>query len=39
MHDVLDLLIFGFFCVLVMLEDIVFVIFPDKRGVWRFSRC
>ncbi len=32
MHDVLDLLIFGFFCVLVMLEDIVFVIFPDKRG-------
>ena len=31
-HDVLDLLIFGFFCVLVMLEDIVFVIFPDKRG-------
>ena len=31
-HDVLDLLIFGFFCALVMLEDIVFVIFPDKRG-------
>ena len=31
-HDVLNLLIFGFFCVLVMLEDIVFVIFPDKRG-------
>ena len=32
MHDVLNLLIFGFFCVLVMFEDIVFVIFPDKRG-------
>ena len=31
-HDLLNLLIFGFFCVLVMLEDIVFVIFPDKRG-------
>ena len=31
-HDVLNLLIFGFFCVLVMFEDIVFVIFPDKRG-------
>ena len=32
MHDMLNLLIFGFFCVLVMLEDIVFIIFPDKRG-------
>ena len=31
-HDVLNLLIFGFFCVLVMFEDIVFAIFPDKRG-------
>ncbi len=31
-HDVLNLLIFSFFCVLVMFEDIVFVIFPDKRG-------
>ena len=31
-HDVLNLLIFGFFCMLVMFEDIVFVIFPDKRG-------
>lgn len=31
-HDVLNLLIFSFFCMLVMFEDIVFVIFPDKRG-------
>ena len=31
-HDVLNLLIFSFFCALVMFEDIVFVIFPDKRG-------
>lgn len=31
-HDVLNLLIFGFFCCLVMFEDIIFVIFPDKRG-------
>ena len=38
-HDVLNLLIFGFFCVLVMFEDIVFVIFPDKRGCLPFSRC
>ena len=30
-HDVLNLLIFGFFCVLVMLEDIVFLIFPNKK--------
>lgn len=31
-HDILNLLIFAFFCVLVMLEDIIFLIFPDKRG-------
>ena len=30
-HDVLNLLIFGFFCVLVMFEDIVFLIFPNKK--------
>lgn len=30
-HDILNLLIFGFFCVLVMFEDIIFLIFPDKR--------
>ena len=32
MHDVLNFLIFAFFTVLVMLEDIVFVIFRDKQG-------
>lgn len=30
-HDVLNLLIFGFFCMLVMFEDIVFLIFPNKK--------
>lgn len=30
-HDILNLLIFGFFCVLVMFEDIVFWIFANKR--------
>lgn len=30
-HDVLNLLIFGFFCALVMLEDVVFWLFPNKR--------
>ena len=30
-HDVLNLLIFGFFCVLVMFEDVVFLIFPNKK--------
>lgn len=30
-HDVLNLLIFGFFCVLVMFEDVVFWIFANKR--------
>ncbi len=31
-HDMLNLLIFGFFCCLVMFEDVVFLIFPDKAG-------
>ncbi len=31
-HDVLNFLVFAFFCCLVMLEDIVFLIFPDKAG-------
>ena len=31
-HDVLNFLIFAFFTVLVMLEDIGFFFFPDKRG-------
>lgn len=30
-HDMLNLLIFGFFCALVMFEDVVFWIFPNKR--------
>ena len=30
-HDVLNLLIFGFFCLLVMFEDVVFWIFANKR--------
>lgn len=30
-HDLLNLLIFGFFCMLVMFEDIVFLIFPNKK--------
>lgn len=30
-HDILNLLIFGFFCVLVMFEDVVFWIFANKR--------
>ena len=29
-HDLLNLLIFGFFCLLVMFEDIIFIIFPAK---------
>ena len=31
-HDVLNLLIFGFFCLLVMFEDIIFIIFPAKSA-------
>ena len=30
-HDVLNLLIFGFFCVLVMFEDVIFWVFSNKR--------
>lgn len=30
MHDLLNFLIFAFFCVLVMFEDIIFWIFPSK---------
>ena len=30
-HDVLNLLIFGFFCLLVMFEDVAFWIFANKR--------
>lgn len=30
-HDLLNLLIFGFFCLLVMFEDIIFIIFPANR--------
>lgn len=31
-HDLLNFLIFGFFCLLVMFEDIIFVIFPAKSA-------
>ena len=31
-HDLLNLLIFGFFCLLVMFEDIIFIIFPAKSA-------
>lgn len=31
-HDILNFMIFAFFCLLVMFEDIVFWIFPDKSG-------
>ena len=31
-HDVLNLLIFGFFCLLVMFEDIIFIIFPAESA-------
>ena len=30
-HDILNFMIFAFFCVLVMFEDVVFWIFPNKR--------
>lgn len=35
-HDLLNFLIFGFFCLLVMFEDIIFVIFPGKASCMRF---
>lgn len=31
MHDLLNFLIFAFFCALVMFEDVIFLIFPGKR--------
>ena len=31
-HDLLNFLIFGFFCLLVMFEDIIFIIFPAKAA-------
>ena len=31
-HDLLNFLIFGFFCLLIMFEDIIFVIFPSKSA-------
>ena len=31
-HDLLNLLIFGFFCLLVMFEDIIFIISPAKSA-------
>ena len=35
-HDVLNFLVFGFFCVLILCEDIIFLIFPDKVACMRF---
>ena len=35
-HDLLNFLIFGFFCLLVMFEDIIFFIFPSKAACMRF---
>ena len=35
-HDLLNFLIFGFFCLLVMFEDIIFLIFPAKAACMRF---
>ena len=35
-HDVLNFLVFGFFCVLIMFEDVIFLIFPDKAACLRF---
>ena len=35
-HDVLNFLVFGFFCVLIMFEDVIFLIFPDKAACMRF---
>lgn len=31
-HDILNFMIFAFFCLLVMFEDVVFWLFPDKLG-------
>ena len=35
-HDVLNFLVFGFFCVLILFEDVIFLIFPDKAACMRF---
>ena len=35
-HDLLNFLIFGFFCCLVMFEDIIFLVFPGKAACQRF---
>ena len=35
-HDVLNFLVFGFFCLLIMFEDIIFLIFPGKAACLRF---
>ena len=35
-HDVLNFLVFGFFCVLIMFEDVIFLIFPGKAACMRF---
>lgn len=35
-HDLLNFLIFGFFCCLVIIEDIIFLVFPDKAACQRF---
>ena len=37
-HDLLNFLIFGFFCCLVMFEDIIFLVFPGKAACQRFFR-
>ncbi|MDD4851152.1 MAG: hypothetical protein PHO10_10720 [Gemmiger sp.] len=31
-HDILNLLIFAFFCLLIMLEDVIFWVFPTKAA-------
>ncbi|WP_300251482.1 lipopolysaccharide biosynthesis protein [uncultured Subdoligranulum sp.] len=35
-HDVLNFLVFGFFCVLILFEDVIFLIFPGKAACLRF---
>lgn len=35
-HDLLNFLVFGFFCCLIMFEDIIFLIFPAKSACLRF---
>ena len=35
-HDVLNFLVFGFFCLLILFEDIIFLIFPGKAACLRF---